>query len=558
MADEALSYQVRQDDIAPFWHKMAFFFLYPFRFGPLITILCITGASALAGLAMGTLGMVFKGMLIYAGLRYAFNVLDLFSQGKFEGESAEFSFSGRERRPAKFGLVVALFIVIGSSLGGYAVVNRVMTDRHLQDRFVQQLKDTRAAEAAREEQEEAAQNRRLGLDAPATGAPAQNSADTQDDEDAQADAGASPDLSAPPVQAQPATHAEPEVDVAEAISLYMPRPGQPAWFKLLPAWFWAVMILLSLMLPAALIVIAMEDKFFKALNPAHVIYLFKSMGSAYFVLWAFFLVLVGSRLLALSAGASLPAYARLPLETALSTYLGIALCAMVGYVLYQYHQELGLEVTVDFDTHREAGGTDNIARTGTAAALRQKLSDDPLERKIQPLLAEGKVREAIEEIKDFMRYDKLNPELNTRLHPLYVQLGDAQATATHGQQWINALVRAERNAEACSAIQRLSAVVPDFTIENSDALLPIATVAIERREYKLAFQLIRGFDKRFPKHKDTAAIFFLGARLTSEYLRKHEEAMKILRTVLRVFPDHPVIPEARTYLGVLEKVTAQA
>ncbi len=551
---EEIEYQVRQDDIAPFWQKMAFFFLFPFRTGPIVTLGCITAVSALAGLIMGPMGLAFKGLLVYAGLRYAFKVLDLFSSGKFEGESPEFTFGGSERRPAKFGLVVALFLVAGSTLGAVSVGTRLATDKHLQERFVEQYKADRAAASAREEQEDAAQRKRLGLDAATPDTSTQDTSGAQNEDDPQANAD---DASQPLMQTATPQRAEPEVDIAEAIALYAPHPGQAAWFKLLPGWYWLVMILASLMLPAALIVIAMENKFFKALNPAHVIYLFKSMGGAYFVLWIFFLVLVGSRLIALSAGAGLPVYIRFPLETALSTYLGIALCAMVGYTLYQYHQELGLDVAVDFDTHREAGGAENIARVGTAAALRQKLPDDPLERKIQPLLAEGKVREAIDEIKDFMRYDKLNPELNTRLHPLYVQLGDAAAIATHGQQWINALIRAGRPAEACSALQRLVGVVPDFAVEDSNALLPIAQVAVERREYKLAFQLIRGFDKRYPKHKDTAAIFFIGARLTSEYLRKHEDAMKILRTIVRAFPEDPIIPEARTYLGVLEKVTAQ-
>jgi hypothetical protein len=41
---------------------------------------CIVAASALAGLALGAFAMVFKGFLAYLGLRYAFNVLELFSR----------------------------------------------------------------------------------------------------------------------------------------------------------------------------------------------------------------------------------------------------------------------------------------------------------------------------------------------------------------------------------------------------------------------------------------------------------------------------------------------
>ncbi|HWP13778.1 MAG TPA: hypothetical protein VNN06_18290, partial [Ramlibacter sp.] len=77
-------------------------------------------------------------------------------------------------------------------------------------------------------------------------------------------------------------------------------------------------------------------------------------------------------------------------------------------------------------------------------------------------------------------------------------------------------------------------------------------------EYPVATSLLRGFDKRFPKHEDTPGVFFLGARLLSEQGRQHEKAVKILRAVLAHFPGHDIAAEVRVYLSVLEKMPAQA
>jgi outer membrane protein assembly factor BamD (BamD/ComL family) len=85
-----------------------------------------------------------------------------------------------------------------------------------------------------------------------------------------------------------------------------------------------------------------------------------------------------------------------------------------------------------------------------------------------------------------------------------------------------------------------------------------ATAAMQARETALAADLLRNFDKRFPKHKDTPGVYFLGARLLSEQSRQHEKAAKILRAVLAHFPDHAVAGEARTYLTVLENLLAKA
>ena len=68
--------------------------------------------------------------------------------------------------------------------------------------------------------------------------------------------------------------------------------------------------------------------------------------------------------------------------------------------------------------------------------------------------------------------------------------------------------------------------------------------------------LLRGFDKRFPGHRDTPGVIFLGARLLSEQSRQHEKAARLLRAVLHHFPDHAVAEEAAVYLKVLEKVMA--
>jgi outer membrane protein assembly factor BamD (BamD/ComL family) len=157
-----------------------------------------------------------------------------------------------------------------------------------------------------------------------------------------------------------------------------------------------------------------------------------------------------------------------------------------------------------------------------------------------------------------MRYDRFNPDLNARLHDLYVKKGDSALTLAHGVQWLAALVRAERANAAYDALRALQAIDPAFALEDGDAVLPIAKVAVQKRDFALAIQIMRDFDKRFPKHKDTAGLLFLNAKIASEHLRKHDKAVKSLRSVLKHFPEDAIAAEARTYLTVLEKVLAQA
>jgi tetratricopeptide (TPR) repeat protein len=556
---EELEVKYHQGNITPFWKKLPFFFLFPFRrASPLIFMGCIVAASALAGIVMGGFGLAFKGFLVYLGLRYAFNVLELFAKGRFEGESVDHTLWGPEKRPAKLGLVITLFIVFGISFGNVMLDSRLAKDARAQDVIIERYNKEHAAEIAQREQAMAAYKRHQAeVQAARARAPkpAAYSGSGDEDPDSQGAAGAA----VAELEAMLESPPEAGPSRSDILQNNVPAFGDALWTRLQPVSYWLVMSVLSLLLPAAAIIIALEDKFFKALNPLNVVYLVQTMGSAYFVLWGFFLAIAGMRQVVLTAGSRWPAAVSFPLEMAVATYLGLVLFSIMGYALYQFHQELHLDVDVDFEDHRKAGGAEAIAKVGSArAAVMQAEPTDPLERKLQPLLAEGKIKEAIAEVKDFMRYDKLDPALNTRLHGLYVQQGDKAVTLEHGQQWLTALARAGQGKEVLAALRALLAIDPTYVVSDADAILPAATAALQAHDAALAANLLRNFDKRFPKHKDTPGIYYLGAKLLSEQSRQHERAAKILRAVVAHFPDHPVAGEARTYLSVLETMLAKA
>lgn len=542
----------KQAHITPFWHKLPFFLGFPFRFGPLVVMACLVAASALAGLALGAFGIVFRGLLVYVGLRYAFNVLELFAKGRFEGQSPDHSLWGTEKRPAKLGLVIALFIVAAVSLGDFAVQRRIAKDVKVQDRLVALYQKNHAAQVAAFEEEKrewaARQAERAArLQAPAR-PPEAYAAPADEEEPAPAGAALA---AAEPEEPAP----EFGVSRADMVADSIPRFGEPLWLSLQPAWYWIVVTLLSLVLPSAAVVIALEDSFFRALNPFNAVHLMGAMGRAYFVLWAFFLAIAGARQASFNLGADWPAMVRLPVEMAVVTYLGFVLFAILGYALYQYHQELHLDVDVDFDEHREAGGAEAIAAAGSAraAVAATTPAKDPWERKLQELEAAGNIREAIAEVKDRMRYDRYDVPLNTRLHGLYQKLGDRDVILAHGQQYLSALARAGQGRPAADLLKKLQGLDTTFSPQDGDVVLPAATAALQQGEVPLATALLRGFDKRFPQHKDTAPVFFLGARLLSEANRQHAQAVKILRAVLQRFPEHPVAGEVKVYLQVLEK-----
>jgi tetratricopeptide (TPR) repeat protein len=561
---QEIDMKVNQEGITPFWRKLPFLLTYPFRPAPLIFMICLLVASALAGLVLGPFGLLLKGTLIYFGLRYAFNVLDLFAKGRFEGHSPDHSLWGPEKRPGKFGLVLVLFLALASALGQWVVGSRAAKHEPTQEILIAEYKKNHAEELAQREREREAFYKRIGLESTSPTAPTPASeTPPEDPEDKEADRPAASDPALPnlPGGSESAQTVQPEPGPSreDMIEQSMPEPGTALWLKLLPGWYWLTLVLASLLLPAAAIVIALEDRFFRALNPSNALHLIQTMGGAYFVLWLLFLSIAGLRNLSLRWGEDLAPMLRFPLEMGFATYLGIVLFAIMGYALYQYHQELHLDVEVDFDGHRDAGGAEAIAKAGSAyAAMRQAKPMEPWEQKLYALEKEGNWKEAIAELRDRMRYDRFDPDLNTRLHQLYAKQGDASATLTHGQQWLSALCKAGQGKQALAALQKLLALKPDYMVDNADNLYPLAMAALQAHNPALATELVRGFDKRYPQHADLPGVYFIGARILSEQNRQHDKAARLLRGVLQKFPQHPVHAEASTYLKTLERMQIKA
>jgi hypothetical protein len=328
------------------------------------------------------------------------------------------------------------------------------------------------------------------------------------------------------------------------------------WARLLPAWFWPLVIALSFLLPAATLVIAIDDQFFKALNPAYVPHFIGAMGGAYFVLWGFFLLIAGARQLVLRVGEGWPGFVQLPLELGLSTYLAWVLCALLGYTLYQFHQELHLDVDVDFDTHREAGGAEKIAAAGSAqAAIHGAAPRTALERKVDDLEKAGRIDEAIAEVHDQMRYDRLDPDLNTRLHALHLELGDHNATLVQGQTWLRGLVKAQRMREALAALRALRSMDARFLPDDADTTAALADRAMDERSYELAAVLVNGFNRRFPGHAQAAAMFFIGGRILAEHWQDHARGVQMMRGIVTHYGSDPVALKAARCLAQLEGKT---
>lgn len=496
--------------IAPFWTRFGTFLAAPLHTAPLMLLALVAAGGLVAGF-LGPLALVLRGIVLFAVIRFAFQIFDEFSAGRFNVDSPDIvTWPPNDARAGKQGLLLALYIVVMSVIAGLVAPPPPAPPPVVETPpAAVTVADEPTPAGAPDDQEEAERE-------PLAAAP-------EDDAEPVQGTATSPSLA--PAAPEPIAMAAEE------------SPG--IRFSALPVWFWPLAVLFAVPLPAATLVLALEHRLLKALNPLHTVTCLRAMGVGYFILLAYFAGIVLVRAAVSSAARGLPEVIFYPIEGVVIAYLTIVLYALLGYVAYQYHGELGLEVSVEFDEHHR--------RAAEAAAPPL----DPLERKIRDLLAEGKIDAAIEEVKDQMRYDRLDASLNRRLHQLYVQKGDPALIRQQGSQYLNGLLRDGQADEALNLLAKLEAMDPAFTPDNDRAVLPLALAAYRRRDYKRAMSLVKGFDRRYPGHEHVPDVYLLGAKLASEFLRNDQQATAILKVLLARHPQAACIEEAQRYLAVL-------
>ncbi len=102
----------------------------------------------------------------------------------------------------------------------------------------------------------------------------------------------------------------------------------------------------GLLMPAAIIIIAVQGKLFPALHPGNQIEIVKATGISYFVMLLFIAVMVSSTavlsgFLARTSFASMNFF----MTSVISNYYSIVVYHIMGYLVYQNHAELGYHVS---------------------------------------------------------------------------------------------------------------------------------------------------------------------------------------------------------------------
>lgn len=300
-----------------------------------------------------------------------------------------------------------------------------------------------------------------------------------------------------------------------------------------------VLLVLGLCWPAAVMSLAMDENLAHALNPGTWLAVLARLGWPYVAVVLLNLVFFASQLYAQAfARQILPGFLAVILVGVIAHYVIVATFHLMGYLIYQYHEEIGYEpAQVQEPLRRVAPDPDQETLDESARLVREGNPDAARERVAEQLRSRGGT-EALH-----AQYRKL------------LALGQQrEEQLRHGREWITLLLSQDKDRRAVDVARECIDLDPAFQPSSPDEIARLAQKAVESGNTQVALKLLSGFNKRYPKHRDIPQNYLLAAKLLAERMGKDTEARALLDQLAKTYPTHPLAKDIAAYRDFLGKL----
>ena len=303
-----------------------------------------------------------------------------------------------------------------------------------------------------------------------------------------------------------------------------------------------VFYLVGLLLPSMIIILVTSSSLLNALNPLAVGSIAIRIGWAYLLVYVFFSFLGSApAVLGHYLIKHFPQALQLPMMTFAQGFYTIITYHLLGYVILQYHQEVGYQVDqVDFRDPTE-----------TVTETRQVDPDAQVLNAIKPLIQEGKLDDAlalIVEMTSVIGIQGVN--LAERYYTLLKMKNKTPEMLEHAVKYLDVLTARNGKDKALRVYAECKKIKPDF-LPDALALFKLAGWLNEMGKSKEAIATYNCLVKEYPEHQLIPKAFYRVAQIFQDRLLLPDNARKILTGVKQKYPDHEIIPQVDNYLAHL-------
>jgi tetratricopeptide (TPR) repeat protein len=291
-----------------------------------------------------------------------------------------------------------------------------------------------------------------------------------------------------------------------------------------------------LSIPAMIIVLVASNSLIHALNPLIFAGMAWRIGWGYLLMYLFYALLgAAPMVLAQLILAYLPPALQGFLFSMAKSYYLIISYHLMGYVVFQYHEEIGYEV--DFEEQ-------DLVAEETSPEMEKNRE---LMNRANMLVKEGKLDEAIACLKSEPHAVRENLSLAERFYNLLKIRERFPEMLEHAKPYLDLLVKANQKEKLCGVLLECLSRSPAFTPAPS-TLFKAAGALNETGKPREAIHAYKRFIKANANHQMIPKAYFLAAGIINEKLNDPRKASGILQGIIKKYPGHEMIPYVERYL----------
>ena len=302
-----------------------------------------------------------------------------------------------------------------------------------------------------------------------------------------------------------------------------------------------LIVCLSGLLPASIMLLAIHGTLRDALDPIQVVQLAFRIGWSYLGLLLVLLITAQGpeRAMGLMPDATIKhlaehyPYMLIAILVISTAYFNMVMGAMMGYLLFQHHEDLGIQPVTD---HAAAPADDRALELARAVIL----------------VRESRYPDALRHMAGMVADYPNDLQVLEYHHKLLCQSGGEPARVElHTERYLQVLLDMQRKSRMTAVLEAACQVVPHYKPKSIALRRALAEEYFVQKRFKPAIALIGMLHKEAPTSDELPASYYLLARIYSEGLRDDGKAVMILDFLLKHHASHAIAGEVEKYRTVV-------
>lgn len=275
-----------------------------------------------------------------------------------------------------------------------------------------------------------------------------------------------------------------------------------------------IAIILIAGFPAMMINFAMTENIFQALNPLNMLNMMGAIGLPYGLLLAFLMIMTASVGVISQFVSTDYSLISTILQSIVSNYYTIVIFHMMGYMIYQYQDELGIDGS-------HIIGKDKPQKT----VLQNNLSH------IDILLKEGDLDQVLTIYSEVISANPDEKELMPKFFELLLITKSIEQLTDFAPKYFDYLLQSDRHEMLPITYKRVLKVDPMFTPHTAEQRFKLAQICEHRGDSKAVIRLVNGLHKKHPTFEKLSEAYEMMAMALDSLPNMHMQAEKCRKLI---------------------------